>query len=40
MQYLEMKIIMRYLEIYIYIQDLRIYDIFKNSIFLFFIWFY
>ena len=27
-----MKIIIRYLEIYIYIQDLRIYDIIKNSI--------
>ncbi len=27
-----MKIIIRYLEIYIYIQDLRIYDITKNSI--------
>ena len=27
-----MKIIIRYLEIYIYIQDLRIYDINKNSI--------
>ncbi len=27
-----MKIIIRYLEIYIYIQDLRIHDIIKNSI--------
>ena len=27
-----MKIIIRYLEIYIYIQDLRLYDIIKNSI--------
>ena len=27
-----MKIIIRYLEIYIYIQDLRIYDIIKNSV--------
>ncbi len=27
-----MKIIIRYPEIYVYIQDLRIYDITKNSI--------